>query len=90
MQKKLYICTRKGLTKTNTTMETMTIRYNPANAVVMAAIELIKNIKAIKIVNDSRTEYVPNAATLAAAEEAKQGNLKSYSNVQDLMNDILK
>ena len=71
-------------------METMTIRYNPANAVVMAAIELIKKIKAIKIVNDSTAEYVPNAATLAAAEEAKRGNLKSYSNVQALMNDILK
>ncbi len=33
-------------------------------------------------------ELAPNAITIAAMKEARQGGLKSYDNVQDLMADL--
>ena len=69
-------------------METMTIQYNPANVYVKTLVSLIKQTKAIKIVE--AYEAVPNAETLAAMKEAREGNLKTYSNVRDMMSDILK
>lgn len=70
-------------------METMTIRYNPTNVLVRPIIELIQQVKGIKIVSRS-DEFVPNAETLAAMKEAREGNLKTYSDVQEMLNDILK
>ena len=50
-------------------METMTIRYNPANAFVQTLVNLIRQTKSIKILNDSQEEAIPNAETLAAIKE---------------------
>ena len=70
-------------------METMTIQYNPTNVLVRPIIELIQQVKGIKIVSRS-DEFVPNAETLAAMKEAREGNLKTYSDVQEMLDDILK
>ena len=67
----------------------MTIQYNPTNVLVRPIIELIQQVKGIKIVSRS-DEFVPNAETLAAMKEAREGNLKTYSDVQEMLNDILK
>lgn len=69
-------------------MQTMTIQYNPANALVQPIIELIQQVKGIKIISRS-DEYVPNEVTKAAMREAREGNLKTYSSVDEMMNDIL-
>jgi hypothetical protein len=66
----------------------MTIQYNPANALVQPIIELIQQVKGIKIISRS-DEYVPNEVTKAAMREAREGNLKTYSSVDEMMNDIL-
>ena len=69
-------------------MQTMTIQYNPANALVRPIIELIQQVKGIKIISRS-DEYVPTKETLAAMKEARTADLKTYSDVQSMMNDIL-
>ena len=69
-------------------METMTIQYNPSNLLVRSIIELIQQVKGIKIISRS-DEFVPNAATIAAMQEAREGDLKTYSSVDEMMNDIL-
>lgn len=69
-------------------METMTIQYNPANSLVRPIIELLQQVKGIKIISRS-DEYVPNAETIAAMKEARTGELKTYSSVSEMMNDIL-
>lgn len=69
-------------------METMTIQYNPTDVLVQPIIELIQRIKGIKIISRS-DEYVPTAETIAAMKEARSGNLKTYSSVNEMMNDIL-
>ena len=69
-------------------MQTMTIQYNPTNALVQPIIELIQQVKGIKIISRS-DEYVPNEVTKAAMREAREGNLKTYSSVDEMMNDIL-
>ena len=66
----------------------MTIQYNPANALVRPIIELIQQVKGIKIISRS-DEYVPTKETLAAMKEARTADLKTYSDVQSMMNDIL-
>lgn len=33
--------------------------------------------------------FIPNAATIAAMKEAREGDLKTYSSVDEMMNDIL-
>ena len=69
-------------------MQTMTIQYNPANALVQPIIELIQQVKGIKIISRS-DEYVPNEVTKAAMREAREGNLKTYSSVDEMMEEIL-
>ena len=69
-------------------METMTIQYNPSNLLVRPIIELIQQVKGIKILSRS-DEFVPNAQTIAAMKEAREGNLKTYSNVDEMLADIL-
>lgn len=69
-------------------MQTMTIQYNPANALVQSIIELIQQVKGIKIISRS-DEYVPTKETLAAMKEARTADLKTYSDVKEMMNDIL-
>lgn len=69
-------------------METMTIQYNPSNVLVRPIIELIEHVKGIKVVSRS-DEYVPNAETMAAIKEARDGNLKTYTDVKEMMNEIL-
>lgn len=44
--------------------------------------------KGIKVVSRS-DEYVPNAETLAAIKEAREGKLKTYTDVNEMMNEIL-
>ena len=68
-------------------MQTMTIQYNPANALVQPIIELIQQVKGIKIISRS-DEYVPNEVTKAAMREAREGNLKTYSSVDEMMEEI--
>ena len=69
-------------------MATMTIKYDPDDALVQTVIQLIHQIKSIKILEDSE-QFVPNATTIAAMEEARTADLKTYDNVQEMMNDIL-
>ena len=69
-------------------METMTIQYNPSNLLVQPIIELIQQVKGIKIISRS-DQYIPTKETLAAMKEAREGNLKSYSSVDEMMTDIL-
>ena len=69
-------------------MRTMTIQYNPSNALVQPIIELIQQVKGIKIISRS-DEYVPTKETLAAMKEARTADLKTYSDVKEMMNDIL-
>lgn len=69
-------------------MQTMTIEYNPTNMLVRPIIELIQQVKGIRIISRSDV-YVPNEATKAAMKEAREGNLKTYSSVDEMMKDIL-
>ena len=69
-------------------METMTIQYNPTNLLVQPIIELIQQVKGIRIISRS-DQYIPTKETLAAMKEAREGNLKTYSSVDEMMNDIL-
>lgn len=69
-------------------MQTMTIQYNPTNELVQPIIELIQRVKGIKIISRS-DEYVPTKETLAAMKEARTADLKTYSDVKEMMNDIL-
>ena len=45
-------------------------------------------MKGIKIIGRS-DEYVPNEVTKAAMKEAREGNLKTYSSVDEMMEEIL-
>ena len=69
-------------------METMTIQYNPSNLLVQPIIELIQQVKGIKIISRS-DQYIPTKETLAAMKEAREDNLKTYSSVDEMMTDIL-
>lgn len=69
-------------------METMTIQYNPASLLVQRVIELIQQVKGIKIISRS-DEFVPNKETIAAMKEAREGNLKTYLDAQAMLKDIL-
>ena len=69
-------------------METMTIQYNPTNALVQPIIALIQQVKGIKIISRS-DEYVPTKETLDAMKEARSEDLKTYSDVKEMMNNIL-
>ena len=66
----------------------MTIQYNPTSLLVQPIIELIQQVKGIKIISRTDT-FVPNATTIAAMKEAREGNLKTYSDVDAMMKDIL-
>ena len=70
-------------------METMTIQYNPASLLVQRVIELIQQVKGIKIISRS-DEFVPNEETIAAMKEAGAGNLNIYSDLQEMLSDILR
>jgi hypothetical protein len=69
-------------------MQTMTIEYNPTNSLVQPIIQLIQQVKGIRIISRSDV-YVPNAETKEAMKEAREGNLKTYSSVDEMMKDIL-
>ena len=69
-------------------METLTIKYNPADAIVQSIIELMRKVQSIKIVEDS-AEYVPNAETLEAVEDVKRGKVYHAKNTEDLFDQIL-
>ena len=69
-------------------MQTMTIEYNPTNMLVRPIIQLIQQVKGIRIISRSDV-YVPNAETKAAMKEAREGNLKTYSSVDEMMEEIL-
>ena len=69
-------------------MQTMTIEYNPANRLVQPIIELIQQVRGIKIISRSE-KYEPNAETLAAMKEARTANLKTYADVDEMFKDIL-
>ena len=56
-------------------METMTIQYNPSNLLVQPIIELIQQVKGIKIISRS-DQYIPTKETLAAMKEAREGNCR--------------
>ena len=69
-------------------METLTIKYNPADALAISAIQLLQRIKSIKFVQ-SKEEYVPNAETLAAVDDIKRGKVYHAKNTDDLFKQIL-
>ena len=69
-------------------METMMIQYNPTSLLVQRVIELIQQVKGIKIISRS-DEFVPNKETIAAMKEARKGNLKTYLDAQAMLKDIL-
>ena len=67
----------------------MTIQYNPSSLLVQPIIELIQQVKGIKIISRS-DQYIPTKETLAAMKEAREeDNLKTYSSVDEMMTDIL-
>jgi hypothetical protein len=68
--------------------QTMTIEYNPSDSLVQPIIELIHQVKKIRIVSKTET-FIPNAKTKAAMKEARSADLKTYSNVKEMMTDIL-
>ena len=69
-------------------MQTMTIEYNSTNRLVQPIIELIEQVKGIKILSRSE-KYEPNSETLAAMKEARTANLKTYADVDEMFKDIL-
>lgn len=69
-------------------MQTMTIEYNPTNRLVQPIVELIQQVKGIRIISRSET-FEPNEKTLAAMKEARTGNLKTYTDVDEMFKDIL-
>ena len=69
-------------------MQTMTIEYNPTDALVQSVIGLIQQMKKIRIVSRS-DKFEPNTETLAAMKEARTGNLKTYTDVDEMFKDIL-
>lgn len=69
-------------------METLTIKYNPANELAMSAIELLQRIKGITIVPQQKS-YKPNAETVAAIKELRSGKCKHYKSADEMFNDIL-
>ena len=69
-------------------METLTIKYNPANALAMSVIELMQRIKGITIIPKQKT-YKPNAKTVAAIKELRSGKCKRYKSADEMFNDIL-
>ena len=66
----------------------MTIEYNPTSKMVQPVIELLHQVRGIRIVSQSE-KYEPNAETLAAMKEARTGNLKTYTDVDEMFKDIL-
>ena len=66
----------------------MTIEYNPTNRLVQPIVELIQQVKGIRIISRS-DKYEPNDETLAAMKEARSGNLKTYTDVDEMFKDIL-
>lgn len=64
------------------------IQYNPTSLLVQRVIELIQQVKGIKIISRS-DEFVPNKETIAAMKEARKGNLKTYLDAQAMLKDIL-
>ena len=66
----------------------MTIQYNPQSTLVRPVIELLHQVKGIRIISRSNA-FEPNAATKAAMKEARSGNLKTYSDVKQMLNEIL-
>ena len=69
-------------------MQTMTIQYNPANALVQPIIELIQQVKGIKIISRS-DEYVPDDETLEAVQDIKAGKEYHATSTDDLFQQIL-
>ena len=69
-------------------MQTMTIEYNPADALVQSVIGLIQQVKKIRVVSRS-DEYVPNAETLEAIKDVKEGRVYHAKNTEDLFQQIL-
>ena len=70
-------------------METMTIRYNPANDFARTLVNLLRQPKAIKIMSDSGVTYEPNAETLEAVDDVKNGRVYHAANTEDLFKQIL-
>ena len=66
----------------------MTIEYNPTNRLVQPIVELIQQVKGIRIISRS-DKYEPNDETLSAMKEARSGNLKTYTDVDEMFKDIL-
>ena len=69
-------------------METITVKYNPANALAMSAIELLQRITGVTIISQPKT-YKPNAETVEAIEEVRSGKCKHYKSADEMFDDIL-
>ena len=70
-------------------METMTIRYNPANDFARTLVNLLRQTKAIKIMSDSGVTYEPNAETLEAVNDVKNGRVYHAANTEDLFTNLI-
>ena len=70
-------------------METMTIRYNPANDFARTLVNLLRQTKAIKIMSDSGVTYEPNAETLEAVNDVKNGRVYHAANTEDLFTTLI-
>ena len=60
----------------------MTIRYNPANDFARTLVNLLRQTKAIKIMSDSGVTYEPNAETLEAVDDVKNGRVYHAANTE--------
>ena len=69
-------------------MQTMTIQYNPASRLVRPIIELIQQVKGIKVLSQSE-KYEPDDETLEAVQDIKAGKVYHATSTDDLFQQIL-
>ncbi|MDR0812111.1 MAG: hypothetical protein LBN23_07590 [Paludibacter sp.] len=68
-------------------MATLTLNYNARNALALSILEVIKNTKAFKIITPQLKGKSPLQISL---QQAKNGNVNSYSSVNDFFEKISK
>ena len=79
-------CAAQTITQV-TIMATITIKYNPRSKAANILLNLIRVTDDLQIVD--MEPHIPNAATIAAMQEARRGGLKTYNSVDELFKDLL-
>ena len=79
---------RREIVNNEKIMETMTFQYNPADVFMSNLVAMIRSVKNIKIINDTAAD-VPNAETLQAIEDVRNGKVFHAASTDDLFKQIL-